>query len=168
MAGHGTPTSPLAPDEAGPRTLGIAAASWHTTIMDALLDGARRAAADAGLSVTEVRVPGSFEVPLAAQTLARTCDVVVGLGVIIRGETPHFEYISAAATEGLARVALDECTPVGNGVLTVNTEQQAIDRSGAPGASEDAGYAAAEAAIRTYRALPGRGQRPAPRRLSKF
>lgn len=153
MAGYGTPTAPLTPAAHGPRTLGIAAASWHTAIMDKLLDGARRAAADAGLEVVEVRVPGSFEVPVAAQALARACDVVVGLGVIIRGETPHFEFISAASTEGLSRVALDESTPVGNGILTVNTEQQAIERAGGEAASEDAGYAAAEAAIRTARAI---------------
>ena len=153
MAGYGTPSAALGTHDAGPATIGIAAASWHAEIMDALLDGARRAAADAGCAVTEVRVPGSFELPVAAQALARTCDVVVALGVVIRGETPHFEYISAAATEGLSRVALDESTPVGNGVLTVNTREQAVARSGVEGASEDAGYAAAEAAIRTFRAL---------------
>ncbi|MCS6711907.1 6,7-dimethyl-8-ribityllumazine synthase [Brachybacterium sp. EF45031] len=154
MAGHGTPTTPLTPAADGPRSLGIAAASWHAALMDRLLDGARRAAANAGVDqVTVVRVPGSFEVPVAAQALARTHDVVVGLGVVVRGETSHFEYISAAATEGLARVALDESTPVGNGVLTVNTMAQAEARAGGPGADEDAGYAATEAAIRTFRAL---------------
>ena len=154
MAGHGTPSTPLTAETLGPRSLGIAAASWHAAIMDALIDGAQRAARDAGIDTVHlVRVPGSFEVPVAAQALARRCDAVVGLGVVIRGETPHFDYISAAATEGLARVALDESTPVGNGVLTVNTQEQAIARSGVSGSSEDAGYAAAEAAIRTYRAL---------------
>lgn len=154
MAGYGTPSSALAPSDNDPTSMGIAAASWHARIMEALLEGAHRAARDAGITdIDVVRVPGSFEVPLAAQTLARRCDVVVGLGVIIRGETPHFEYISEAATSGLARVALDESTPVGNGVLTVNTEEQAVARSGIDGASEDAGYAAAEAAIRTFRAL---------------
>lgn len=97
MAGYGTPSTALGTSDAGPATIGIAAASWHTEIMDALLEGARRAAADAGCEVTELRVPGSFELPVAAQALARTCDVVVALGVVIRGETPHFEYISAAA-----------------------------------------------------------------------
>lgn len=156
MAGHGTPSTALSPDTANPRSLGIAAASWHTWIMDALIDGAQRAACDAGIKdVRLIRVPGSFEVPVAAQHLARTCDAVVGLGVVIRGETPHFEYIADAASSGLARVALDESTPVGNGVLTVNTEEQALARCGIEGSSEDAGYAAAEAAIRTVRALAG-------------
>ena len=156
MAGYGTPSDTLAAEPGGPVSIGIAAANWHARIMDALIDGAQRAAADAGIDdVRLVRVPGSFEVPVAAQALARVCDVVVGLGVIIRGETPHFDFISAAATDGLARVALDESTPVGNGVLTVNTEEQAVARSGVKGAAEDAGYAAAEAAIRTYRALHG-------------
>lgn len=156
MAGHGTPSSPLGADPQGPRCMGIAAASWHTEIMELLLDGAGRAVRDAGIEdVRIVRVPGSFEVPVAAQSLARVCDVVVGLGVIIRGETPHFDYISAAATNSLARVALDESTPTGNGILTVDTDEQAWARAGGPGASEDAGYAAAEAAIRTFRALKG-------------
>lgn len=154
MAGYGTPSTALTPDPSGPVSLGIAAASWHTGIMNALIDGAQRAARDAGIAdVRLMRVQGSFEVPLAAQALARRYDVVVGLGVVIRGETPHFEYISGATTEGLARVALDESTPVGNGVLTVNTEEQAIARSGVEGSSEDVGYAAAAAAIRSYRAL---------------
>ncbi|CAM4008245.1 6,7-dimethyl-8-ribityllumazine synthase [Helcobacillus massiliensis] len=154
MAGHGTPSTPLAPAENGPRSIGIAAASWHAQIMDSLMDGARRAARDAGIDdIVEIRVPGSFEVPIAAQSLARATDVVVGLGVVIRGETPHFEHIASAATSGLAQVALEESTPVGNGVLTVNTQEQAIARAGGEGASEDAGYAAAEAAIRTYRAI---------------
>lgn len=167
MAGYGTPSTALAPDKHGPTSIGIAAASWHAGIMDALLAGASRAASDAGITdIDVVRVQGSFEVPLAAQALARRCDVVVGLGVIIRGETPHFDFISDAATSSLARVALDESTPVGNGVLTVNTEEQAVARSGVEGSSEDAGYAAAEAAIRSYRALAeltqGSGSRVRP------
>jgi len=101
-----------------------------------------------------VRVPGSFELPVAAGHLARAgYDAVVALGVVVRGGTPHFEYVCAAATDGLSRVALDTGVPVGFGLLTCDTEQQALDRSGLPGASEDKGREAAEAALATVLAL---------------
>ena len=89
--------------------------------------------------MTLVRVAGAIELPVVAQALARTHDAVVALGVVIRGGTPHFEYVCDAVTAGLTRVSLDESTPVGNGVLTTDTEQQALDRSGLPGSVEDKG-----------------------------
>lgn len=156
MAITGTPTQPLAPSPDGPGTLGIAAATWHPELMDALLAGARHAARDAGAEITVVRVPGTFELPLAAQTLARSCDAVVALGVVIRGETPHFDYICSGAVHGLMTAMLTTGTPIGNGILTCDTEEQARDRAGlaatatTPASREDKGYEAAEAAIRLF------------------
>jgi 6,7-dimethyl-8-ribityllumazine synthase len=111
-------------------------------------------AADAGItSPTVVRVPGSLELPVVCQELARRHDAVVALGVVIRGGTPHFDYVCDSVTAGLTRIALDESTPVGNGVLTCNTEDQAIERSGLPGSAEDKGADACVAALRTALAL---------------
>lgn len=147
MAGHGAPT--LAPDGSGLR-VAVIAASWHTTVMDGLLAGARRALADCGLTeVTEVRVPGSFELPVAAARLAPTHDAVVALGVVIRGGTPHFDYVCTAATTGLTEVSVRTGVPVGFGVLTCDTEEQALDRAGLPGSAEDKGYEAVTAAVAT-------------------
>ena len=128
----------------------IVAGQWHKEISNGLLAGAHRALAEAGADVTEVRVPGSFELPVASKAaLDAGADAVVALGVIIRGGTPHFEYVSAAATDGLTRVALDTGKPVGFGVLTLDDEQQGLDRAGLPGSKEDKGAEAAEAAVAT-------------------
>jgi 6,7-dimethyl-8-ribityllumazine synthase len=119
-----------------------------------LLERALAVAADAGItSPTVVRVPGSLELPVVCQELARRHDAVVALGVVIRGGTPHFDYVCDSVTAGLTRIALDESTPVGNGVLTCNTEDQAIERSGLPGSAEDKGADACVAALRTALAL---------------
>ena len=131
-------------------SLAIIASTWHATICDALLDGARKTAADAGIDEPKiVRVLGAIEIPVVAQELAREYDAVVALGVVIRGQTPHFDYVCDAVTQGLTRVSLDSATPVANGVLTVNTEDQALDRAGLPGSSEDKGAQAAAAALTT-------------------
>ena len=128
----------------------IVAASWHTEVMDALVDNAVATCVAAGITPAVHRVPGSFELPLVAAALARGgAEAVIALGVIIRGGTPHFEFVSDAATSGLTRVALDTGVPIGFGVLTCDTEQQAFDRSGLPGAPENKGREAAEAAIAT-------------------
>lgn len=154
MSGSGRPDSAV-PDAAGLR-LGIAATLWHEKITEQLLDRALAAAAAAGVgSPTVVRVPGSVELPVVCQALARGHDAVVALGVVIRGGTPHFEYVCDAVTTGLTRVALDESTPVGNGVLTCDTEQQALDRCGLPGSAEDKGFEACLAALRTALVLHG-------------
>ena len=130
--------------------LAIVASTWHETICDALLDGARKVAAGAGIDdPTVVRVLGAIEIPVVAQALARTHDAVVALGVVIRGETPHFDYVCDAVTQGLTRVSLDASTPVANGVLTTNTEHQALDRAGLPDSAEDKGAQAAAAALST-------------------
>lgn len=147
MAGHGAPA--LTPDGAG-LSVAVVAASWHTTVMDGLLDGARRALAEAGVTdVTEVRVPGSFELPVAASRLAPMHDAVVALGVVIRGGTPHFDYVCSATTVGLTEVSVRTGVPVGFGVLTCDNEEQALDRAGLDGSVEDKGHEAATAAVVT-------------------
>lgn len=134
--------------------MAIVAASWHEQITDALIASAERTLTDAGAEFTLIRVPGSFELPVvAAAALAAGADAVVALGVIIRGSTPHFEYISAAATDGLSRVALDHGKAIGFGVLTLDNEQQGLDRAGLPDSHEDKGREAAEAAILTARTI---------------
>lgn len=151
MSGEGAPSLELG--DASDVTVAIVASSWHTTIMDGLVGGAEAALAEAGIEPQVVRVAGSFELPVLAAELARTHDAVVALGVIIRGGTPHFDYVCTAATEGLSRVALDSGTPVGFGLLTCDDEGQAIDRAGLPGSREDKGREAAEAAVSTVRTL---------------
>jgi 6,7-dimethyl-8-ribityllumazine synthase len=148
MSGHGAPEAG-AVDAAG-LSLGIVATTWHAGITEALLDRAVAAARESGVAEpTVVRVPGAVELPVVAQALAERHDAVVALGVVIRGGTPHFEYVCDAVTAGLTRVALDAGKPVGNGVLTTDTEQQARDRAGLPGSPEDKGREATIAALRT-------------------
>ena len=144
---HGAPT--LQVDGSALR-VAIVAASWHTTVMDGLIAGAHRGLADAGVSSVElVRVPGAFELSVACSRLAPAYDAVVALGVVIRGGTPHFDYICQAATMGLTDVGLRTGVPVGFGVLTCDDEQQALDRAGLEGSSEDKGHEAATAAVAT-------------------
>jgi 6,7-dimethyl-8-ribityllumazine synthase len=145
VAGHGSPE--LAVDGTGLHLV-VIAGSWHDAITDGLIAGAHRVIEASGATHRLVRVPGAFELPLAAQAALRGgADAVVCLGVIIRGGTPHFEFVSNAATDGLTRVALDEGKPVGFGVLTLDDEQQGLDRAGLPGSLEDKGAEAATAAI---------------------
>lgn len=146
MSGAGAPPE-VTFDACGLR-IGIVATRWYAEISDALLAGALAACADCGVAApTVVRVPGAFELPLAAATLARSHDAVVALGLVVRGGTPHFEYVCAAASDGLARVALDTGVPVGFGLLTCDTNEQARDRSGLPGSREDKGREATLAAL---------------------
>lgn len=147
MSGHGAPKIEIA--DAGGLSVAIVASSWHTEVMDGLVGGAEAALAEAGLEPTLVRVAGSFELPVVAAELARTHDAVIALGVIIRGGTPHFDYVCAAATDGLSRVAVESRTPIGFGLLTCDDDEQAIARAGLPGSQEDKGREAAEAAIST-------------------
>lgn len=148
MSGEGVPE--LAVSDARDLRLAIVAGRWHGAISEALITGAQRVAAKAGIDdVTLVRAAGAIELPVVAQELARTHDAVVALGVVIRGGTPHFEYVCDAVTAGLTRVSLDESTPIGNGVLTTDTEQQALDRAGLPDSVEDKGGEACAAALDT-------------------
>ena len=147
MSGAGSPE--LIVDGTG-MTVAIVAGQWHTVISEGLKAGARRVLEASGATIVEYAVPGSFELPVVSKAaLDAGADAVVALGVIIRGGTPHFEYVSAAATDGLARVALDTGKPVGFGVLTLENEQQGLDRAGLPGSIEDKGAEAAEAALAT-------------------
>jgi 6,7-dimethyl-8-ribityllumazine synthase len=130
--------------------LGIVATRWNAEITDLLLDRAVAAAHACGIeSPSVVRVAGAVELPVVAAALARQHDAVACLGTVIRGGTPHFEYVCDAVTYGLTRVALDAGTPVGNGVLTCDTVEQALDRCGGPGSSEDKGWEAVIAALDT-------------------
>ena len=157
MSGEGSPTAQYAaaPFDASELRVAVVAASWHDTVMDGLIDGAQRALADFKVPAREVvRVPGSFELPVVADALARQGhDAVVALGVVVRGGTPHFDYVCRAATDGLSRVALDHGVAVGFGLLTCDDEAQALDRAGLPGSLEDKGYEAAAAALSTARTL---------------
>ncbi|MBG0817358.1 6,7-dimethyl-8-ribityllumazine synthase [Planomonospora sp. ID82291] len=153
MSGQGRPGAEAV--DAGGLTVGIVAARWHEKITDRLLERAVRAGEDSGATVTVVRVAGSLEIPVVAQALARRCDAVVALGAVIRGETAHFDYVCDAVTSGLTRIALDEETPVGNGVLTCDSVEQALDRAGLPGSHEDKGYEATVAALETAVLLRG-------------
>ena len=148
MSGKGAPQQE--PLDASELTLGIVAATWHTAISDSLLTRALACAKAAGVAEpTVVRVPGAIELPVVAQALAGTHDAVVALGVVVRGGTPHFEYVCDSVTSGLTRVSLDAGTPVGNGVLTVEGEQQARDRAGMEDSAEDTGWEATAAALQT-------------------
>jgi 6,7-dimethyl-8-ribityllumazine synthase len=154
MSGTGRPDIAV-PEGAGLR-LAIAATRWHETVTSALLGRAMDAATKSGVAdPTVVRVPGAVELPVVCQELARGHDAVVALGVVIRGGTPHFEYVCDAVTAGLTRVSLDERTPIGNGVLTCDTEEQALDRCGLANSAEDKGFEACLAALATALVLRG-------------
>ena len=128
----------------------VIAGTWHEVISNGLIAGAQRVLDAAGATHRLVRVPGSFELAVAAQAaFAGGAVAVVARGVIIRGGTPHFEYVSAAATDGLTRVSLDAGKPVGFGLLTLDDEKQGLDRAGLEGSKEDKGAEAADAALRT-------------------
>jgi 6,7-dimethyl-8-ribityllumazine synthase len=147
MSGEGAPD--ITVDGRGLR-VAVVAASWHTTVMDGLVAGARRGLADAGVEhVDVVRVPGAFELTVACARLAPAYDAVVALGVVIRGGTPHFDYVCQAATSGLTGVSAATGVPVGFGVLTCDDEAQALDRAGLEGSREDKGHEAATAAVAT-------------------
>jgi len=146
VSGAGAPQLEI---DASGLQIAVLATTWHANITDGLLAGAERALKAAGNSEYEIwRVPGAFELPLAAKyAIEAGADVVIALGVVIRGSTPHFEYVCNAATDGLTRVQLDTGVPIGFGLLTVDTEQQALDRAGLPNSKEDKGQEAVEAAV---------------------
>ena len=146
MSGNGAPK--IAIDAAGIK-VSVVVTSWNEVITNGLLAGAERALKAAGNTDYKViRVPGAFELPLGAQMAIKDgAEVVIALGVVIQGDTPHFDYVCDAATSGLTRVQLDSSVPIGFGLLTVANEQQALDRAGLPGSKEDKGAEAVEAAI---------------------
>lgn len=146
MSGAGAPKIKV---DASGLQVAIVVTSWHDEITGGLLAGAEKALVDAGNTEYEIwRVPGAFELPLGAQkAIDAGADAVIALGVVIQGETPHFDYVCAGTTDGLMRVMLDSGIPIGFGLLTVNTEAEALARAGLPGSKEDKGAEAVEAAI---------------------
>ena len=147
MSGEGSPT--ISVDGTG-LDIVVIAGTWHETITDGLIAGAVKALDASGANHRLVRVPGSFELPVVAKAaLEAGADAVVAIGVIIRGGTPHFEYVSDAATSGLTQVSIQTGKPVGFGVLTLDDEKQGRDRAGLPGSKEDKGAEAADAAVAT-------------------
>ncbi len=146
MSGEGSPTITV---DGSQLRVGLVYAGWHEQVMGGLVDGARRGLGDAGVKdVVEIAVPGTFELPVAAARLAASgVDAIVALGVVVRGGTPHFDYVCLAATNGLTDVSVRTGVPVGFGVLTCDTIEQALDRAGLPGSNEDKGHEAATAAV---------------------
>jgi 6,7-dimethyl-8-ribityllumazine synthase len=154
MSGTGRPEDITV--DAAELSLGIVCTRWHAEVTDRLFERAVAAAKACGIDEPVVaRVAGALELPVIAQQLARDNDAVVCLGAVVRGETAHFAYVCESVTAGLTRVALDEATPVGNGVLTCETIEQAIDRSGLPDSREDKGWEATVAALDTALTLRG-------------
>ncbi len=154
MSGQGAPATGVAPGAGQGLRGAVVAASWHEEVMGGLLAGAHRALDAAGVTdVRVIRVPGSFELPVATLAAAETADATVALGVVVRGGTPHFEYVCHAATVGLTEVSVRTGVPVGFGLLTCDTVEQALDRAGLRDSSEDKGAEAAEAAVATALAL---------------
>ncbi|WP_084129550.1 6,7-dimethyl-8-ribityllumazine synthase [Demequina sp. NBRC 110055] len=153
MSGDGAPE--LTVDGRGLK-IEIVASLWHTDVMDGLVAGAVRAAQEAGADYRVTRVAGAFELTVVAEKLARAgADAIAALGVVVQGETPHFEYVCASATDGLTAVAREHAVPVGFGLLTVDDVQQALDRAGLEGSKEDKGAEAVEAALSTALILRG-------------
>lgn len=147
MSKEGLPE--LAHVDAAGLKVAVVTARWNAEICDQLHRRALETAERCGAGVSEYRVMGALELPVVVQEAARDHDAVVALGCVIRGGTPHFDYVCDSVTEGLTRIALDAATPIGNGVLTTNTQEQALDRAGLPGSAEDKGAEAMLAALDT-------------------
>jgi 6,7-dimethyl-8-ribityllumazine synthase len=154
VSGHGAPDTGAVSGASGLKVV-VIAAQWHAQVMDGLLDGARRALADSQVTdFTVLRVAGTYELPVAAARVAGSeVDAIVALGVVIRGGTPHFEYVCGAATDGLTQISVTTGIPIGFGVLTCDNDEQALDRAGLEGSKEDKGYEATQAALATAVAL---------------
>ena len=149
MSGEGAPV--LSVQDCRGLRVAVIAAQWHEKVMDGLIDGAQRALKEYGVEEPVLlRVPGSFELPVVAKGLAeRGFHAVIALGVVIRGGTPHFDYVCEAATMGLTQVSVDTGVPIGFGLLTCDDDAQALDRAGLPGSREDKGHEATTAALAT-------------------
>lgn len=152
-SGFAAPTLPTAGEFAYTR-VALLATRWNVEVVDALMAGARRALAAWGVTqIAEFRAPGAYELPLAANALLQGghFDTVIALGAVIRGDTPHFEYVAGECARGLMDVQLRHNKPVAFGVLTVNTPQQATERCG-PG-DDNKGYEAACAVLDMLRLI---------------
>lgn len=146
MAGH----APHIEISSAPHAkVAIISSSWHLDICNDLIAGATRALTEANVKKIETHfVPGSFEIPLAAQkAFEKGFHAVVAVGLVLQGETPHFDYVCQGLTQGVMDVQLKFSRPIGFGVLMCNNLEQAIARSGRPGSKEDKGYDSAIAAL---------------------
>ena len=141
-------------------SLAIVATRWNARVVEQMTQRALEAARTYGVKAEVFTVDGAFDLPVVAQACAKRFDAVVALGCIIRGETAHFQYVSDAVISGLSRVALDEHTPVANGVLTVEEEDQAYERAGGEDAKEDMGATAVRAALSSAVELRKAGSLP--------
>lgn len=152
-----------APDieiDASGTTVQVVATQWHTTVMDGLVNGAVAECERAGATAVVTRVAGTFELVAVCEALARAKSaVIVALGVVIRGDTPHFDYVCDAVTRGLTDVSREHAVALGFGVLTCDTEEQAVERAGLPGSRESKGVEAVQAALHTASVLAGISQR---------
>ena len=146
MSGSGAPQ--LEVSGAG-KIIHVVATSWHTQIMDGLIQGAMRELEKANAQeVILKRIPGAFELPLAAKyAIEQGADAVIALGVVIQGDTPHFDYVCDSATQGLTTLQLETGIPIGFGLLTIDTEAQGLARAGLEGSKEDKGAEAVQAAL---------------------
>ncbi|OEY23932.1 6,7-dimethyl-8-ribityllumazine synthase [Corynebacterium sp. Marseille-P4321] len=161
MASTGAPEEfTLTPSAAEGLSIAVVSTQWNEKIVEQLRDRAITQARQLGVKTDEYTVAGAMELPVVVQACARRYDAVIALGCVIRGETAHFEYVCDSVTTGLTRIALDESTPIGNGVLTVEDEDQAHERAGGEDAKEDKGAEAVRAAVaaavelKRVRALP--------------
>jgi len=152
VSGEGAPQQALMDLPVG-MTIGIVAAQWHARIQDSLVANAVAVCERLGVDYQLVRVPGAFEIPVVAQRLAADHDAVAAFGTVIRGDTPHFDYVCSAVTTGLAQIPLQTGVPVGFGILTCDTVAQAEARAGFPESAENKGAEVTEAALATAAVL---------------
>ncbi|MEN9693631.1 MAG: hypothetical protein RLZZ330_1275 [Actinomycetota bacterium] len=131
----------------------VIASAWHNQIMDCLIAGAESALTKGEVDFETFRVSGAFEIPLACKVALVKFDAVVALAVVIRGDTPHFDFVCDAVTTGVNQTILETLKPIGFGVLTVDNEQQALDRSQTPHQGDNKGVEAAEAVIASLQLL---------------
>lgn len=158
MSGAGTPldqlTQSLGPQSAKGRKIAIVAASWHSEIVEVMVKRAETHLRELGGDEIDVyHVPGSFEIPVFIANIIGSYDAVIALGLVLRGETAHFEYVCSGVTQGIMQLSLTSKKPVAFGVLMCETLEQAVNRSGAPGSLEDKGVECAQAVISTLLAI---------------
>jgi 6,7-dimethyl-8-ribityllumazine synthase len=158
MSGAGTPAGELSrilgSQSASGKRIAVVAASWHPDIVEAMVDRAVAELQRMGAAQIEIyRVPGSFEIPVMVANLVEKFDGFITLGLVLRGQTAHFEYVCSGVTQGIVEISVSSKKPIAFGVLMCETLEQAIDRSGVPGSAEDKGVECAQAVIATLIAI---------------
>lgn len=153
MSGEGSPTITIEPGSAQGFRVAIVVSEWNRDITDELASQALETGEEAGAEVTVIPVVGALEIPVVVKKATQAYDAVVALGCVIQGGTPHFDHVCNAVTYGLTKIAVETDIPVGNGVLTCTTHEQAVDRAGGPTAHENKGAEAMIAAIHTAQTL---------------